>query len=73
MRGPSLIFDAKKQREQRAQRERGRGKIFWQSAGKGGGWQTQTIRDVELRSGDEIAVQVHGPPGWLDYVQVNAK
>jgi hypothetical protein len=45
----------------------------WQSAGKGGGWQTQTIRDVALRSGDEIAVQVHGPPGRLDYLQVNAK
>jgi hypothetical protein len=45
----------------------------WQTAGQGGGWQSQTINDVELRAGDEIAVQVHGPPGRLDYVQLNAK
>jgi len=45
----------------------------WQSTGSGGGWTTHTIRDVEVRARDEIAVQVHGPPARLDYVQLNMR
>jgi hypothetical protein len=43
----------------------------WESAGKGGGWTTHTLRDIALRSGDEIAVNVEGAPARLDYVQVD--
>jgi hypothetical protein len=43
----------------------------WESAGKGEGWTTQTIRGVEVRTGDEIKVAVEGAPGRLDYVQLN--
>lgn len=34
----------------------------WQSAAQGQGWQSHTIEGVEIRAGDEIALQVHGPP-----------
>lgn len=45
----------------------------WQTAAQGRGWQTHTIEGVELRAGDEIAIQAHGPPGRLDYIQLNQK
>ncbi len=44
----------------------------WESAGKGGGWTTQTVRDVPIRIGDEIAVEASGKPARLDYVELNA-
>jgi hypothetical protein len=43
----------------------------WESPGKGQGWTTQTLRDVEVRTGDEIGVDAQGAPGRLDYVQLN--
>lgn len=46
----------------------------WQSAGDGPGWKTHTVRDVEVRRGDEIAVDVQADGGELarlDYVQLN--
>jgi hypothetical protein len=43
----------------------------WESAGKGQGWTTQTIRDVEIGTGDEVEVEAKGTPGRLDYVQLN--
>jgi hypothetical protein len=43
----------------------------WESAGTGQGWTTQTIRDVEIGTGDEIKVAVEGTEGKLDYVQLN--
>jgi hypothetical protein len=43
----------------------------WESSGRGQGWTTHTIPDVEVRTGDEIAVAIQGPSGKLDYVQLN--
>ncbi len=42
----------------------------WESAGSGQGWTTQSIRDVEVRAGDEITVELRGASGKLDYVQL---
>jgi hypothetical protein len=42
----------------------------WESPGTGQGWTTQTLRDVEIRAGDEIQVAVEGTPGRIDYVQL---
>jgi predicted amidohydrolase len=44
----------------------------WESAGQGGGWTTRTLRDVPVRAGDELAVEVSGKPARLDYVELNA-
>lgn len=43
----------------------------WESAGKGRGWTSQSIRDVAIQVGDEIRVDIKGPSGRLDYVQLN--
>jgi hypothetical protein len=43
-----------------------------QSADKGSGWLSHTLRGVEVRRGDLIAVQVKGRRARLDYVQLNA-
>ncbi len=43
----------------------------WESPSKGQGWTSQTIRDMEIRAGDEIKVAVEGTPARLDYVQLN--
>jgi hypothetical protein len=43
----------------------------WESAGKGQGWTTHTIRDVEINAGDEVEAEAKGTPGGLDYVQFN--
>jgi len=46
----------------------------WQSSCKGRGWVSQMFRNVALRRGDEIAVELRaedGDAGRLDYVQVN--
>jgi predicted amidohydrolase len=43
----------------------------WESPGEGKGWTTHTLRDVPIRSGDEIAVEVQGAPSRLDFVQLN--
>ena len=45
----------------------------WESPGKGDGWTTQTIADVEIRAGDEITVTARGGAGRLDYVQLNVR
>jgi hypothetical protein len=45
----------------------------WESAGKGAGWTTQTIRDVVIRAGDTISVQAEGTSSRLDYVQFNQR
>lgn len=42
-----------------------------ESPGQGQGWTNHTVADVEIRAGDEIAVDVQGPSGRLDYVQLN--
>lgn len=45
----------------------------WESPGEGAGWTSQMIRDVPLRRGDEIAVELRadgGQAGKLDYVQL---
>jgi hypothetical protein len=44
----------------------------WESSGKGEGWTTQTINDVEIRAGDVIGVQATGP-ARIDYMQLNAR
>jgi len=48
----------------------------WESPGTERGWTTQTIRDVPIRAGDEIAVTVQSAEGTesaarLDFVQLN--
>lgn len=46
----------------------------WESPGAGRGWTSRTIRDVTIRRGDEIRVDVRGDggeAGKLDYVQLN--
>jgi hypothetical protein len=42
----------------------------WESPSSGQGWTTHSIRDVEVRAGDEIAVELRGASGKLDYVQL---
>jgi hypothetical protein len=46
----------------------------WESPGEGRGWMSRTIREVAIRRGDEIRVDVQGDDaeaGKLDYVQLN--
>lgn len=43
-----------------------------ESPGEGRGWTTHTIRDVTIRTGDEIAVAIQGS-ARLDYVQLNLR
>ena len=43
-----------------------------QSSDKGGGWLSHTVRGVEVRRGDVIAVQAKGRQTRLDYVQLTA-
>ena len=48
----------------------------WESAGEGRGWSSQTIPDVAIRRGDEIAVELQADgetAGKLDYVQLNRR
>lgn len=45
----------------------------WESAGTGQGWTSHTIRDVKVSAGDEIGVDVSGPPARLDYVQLDLR
>ena len=45
----------------------------WQSPGTGGGWMSHTLPGVEIRRGDQIAVQAQGRAARLDYVQLNAR
>jgi hypothetical protein len=45
----------------------------WESPGQGQGWTTHVLADVEIRSGDEIAVTAQGDSGKLDYVQLNLR
>jgi len=45
----------------------------WESPGEGRGWMSRTIRDVAIRRGDEIRVDVQADDaaaGKLDYVQL---
>jgi len=45
----------------------------WESPGEGRGWMSRTIRDVPIRRGDEIRVDVQADDaaaGKLDYVQL---
>jgi hypothetical protein len=43
----------------------------WESPGTGQGWMIRSVPDVAIRTGDDIAVTTQGPPGRLDYVQLN--
>jgi hypothetical protein len=43
----------------------------WESGGEGRGWASHTIRDVQIKIGDEIRVEVEGRAGRLDYVLLN--
>jgi hypothetical protein len=45
----------------------------WQSAGEGTGWTSHTLANVEVRTGDEIAVQAQGSGARVDYVQLNSR
>lgn len=45
----------------------------WESAGEGRGWSSHTVRNVALRTGDELRVDVDGAPGRLDYMQLNLR
>ena len=45
----------------------------WQSEGAGRGWTSHTIRNVEIRIGDEIRLEVEGSAVRLDYVQLNSR
>jgi len=48
----------------------------WESPGEGLGWSSQTIRDVTIRRGDEIAVELEAggeDAGKLDYLQLNCR
>ncbi len=43
----------------------------WESPGTGRGWMSRVIPEVAIQTGDDIAVATQGPPGRLDYVQLN--
>jgi predicted amidohydrolase len=43
------------------------------STGAGTGWATHVFRDVEIRTGDQIAITAAGDPLRLDYVQLNSR
>jgi predicted amidohydrolase len=43
----------------------------WKSSGEGKGWTTHTLRDVPIRAGDEIGIEVQGSLSRLDFVQLN--
>jgi hypothetical protein len=43
------------------------------SAAAGEGWTSQTFRDVDIRTGDELVIAAFGSPLRLDYVQLNAR
>jgi hypothetical protein len=43
----------------------------WGSPGASRGWATRTLHDLEIRTGDAIAVVTQGAPGRLDYVQLD--
>lgn len=43
----------------------------WKSSGSGKSWMTHTIRNVNLRNGDEILIETKGAPVQIDYVQFN--
>jgi len=45
----------------------------WESPGNGQGWLTHKLENVEIRSGDEIAVRAEGAPVKLDYFQLDAR
>ena len=48
----------------------------WESPGESRGWTSRTIREVAIRRGDEIRVDVQadgGKTGKLDYVQLNCR
>jgi hypothetical protein len=42
----------------------------WGSPGTGQGWTSQVLEDVVVRRGDELSVEAEGPPGRLDYIQL---
>ncbi|MPY86800.1 MAG: hypothetical protein GEU99_02655 [Luteitalea sp.] len=67
-------FDERGQRSRFALFLNGRARASaWESAGTGQGWTSHTISDVEVSVGDEIGVDVSGPPARLDYVQLNLR
>ncbi|MCI0359259.1 MAG: hypothetical protein L0211_12335 [Planctomycetaceae bacterium] len=45
----------------------------WKAPGKGGGWMSHTVSDVQIRQGEPVAVQVKGRQARLDYVQLNSR
>ncbi len=45
----------------------------WESPGDGRGWTNETIRGVEIRTGDEIRVDAEGSSARLDYVQLDLR
>jgi hypothetical protein len=44
-----------------------------ETPGTGQGWTTYTLPDIEIASGDEIAVAAEGSPVHLDYVQLDLR
>jgi hypothetical protein len=68
-------FDAKDSRCRLALSVNGAARgAAWESPGEGRGWMSRTIREVAIRGGDEIRVDVRGDDaeaGKLDYVQLN--
>jgi hypothetical protein len=45
----------------------------WESAEKTEGWVTHTLREVAIKTGDAMEVQVKGAPARLDYVELKRK
>jgi hypothetical protein len=45
----------------------------WESAGRGAGWTTHTLRDVEIAAGDAIVIAAAGAPARLDYLEFNRR
>jgi predicted amidohydrolase len=45
----------------------------WESSGNNQAWATHTVSDVEIGEGDEIAIEIRGAGGRLDYVQLNQR
>jgi hypothetical protein len=45
----------------------------WRTTGSGVGWVTHTLRGVDVRNGDEIAVEVSGASARVDYLELRKR
>ena len=44
----------------------------WTSPRAGSGWTSHVIRDVDIKFGDELGMDIQGAGGRIDYIQLNA-